>query len=115
MPPKTKITRDMVAQAALDAARQGGLDAVSARTVAARLGCSTQPVLYQFATVEELRRETYRRADASTPLICWQAWRRAGSRCWSWGCATSALPRRRSPCFASSFRRTPLPGAAWRS
>ena len=63
MPPKTKITRDMVAQAALDAARQGGLDAVSARTVAARLGCSTQPVMYCFRTIAELKQAVFDLAD----------------------------------------------------
>ena len=63
MPPRTKITRDMVAQAALAVARQEGLDAVNARTVAARLGCSTQPVMYCFQTIAELKKTVFELAD----------------------------------------------------
>ena len=64
MPPKLRITREMIIDAAFAIARAEGIDAVNARTIAQRLGCSTQPVLYQFAHVEDVRREVYRRADA---------------------------------------------------
>lgn len=61
--PKARITREMIVDAAFAVARTAGAANVSARTVAAALGCSTQPVMYHFATVEELKRAVYDRAD----------------------------------------------------
>lgn len=63
MPPKPKITRDMIVDAAFAIAREEGAEHISARTVAERLGCSTQPVMYHFATVEALKRATYEKTD----------------------------------------------------
>ncbi|MBR2790701.1 MAG: TetR/AcrR family transcriptional regulator [Eggerthellaceae bacterium] len=63
MPPKPKITREMVVDAALAIIRRGGVDGVTVRAVAEELGCSTQPVMYHFATVEELKRAAYTAAD----------------------------------------------------
>ena len=63
MPRKLAITREMILEGAFQLVREQGHEALSVRSLAARLGCSTQPVLYQFQSVEELRRETYRRAD----------------------------------------------------
>lgn len=63
MPPKAKITKEMVIDAAFDIARSEGADSINARSVSARLGCSTQPVMYLFSTIEELKRAVYRKAD----------------------------------------------------
>ena len=63
MPPKTKIAREMIVDAALEVIRQSGFGNVNARTVAAQLGCSTQPVMYHFETIESLKRAAYARAD----------------------------------------------------
>ncbi len=63
MPPRAKITRDMVLDAAFEIAREKGAESINARAVALRLGCSTQPVMYYFATMEELKRVVYARAD----------------------------------------------------
>ena len=57
MPPKARISREMITDAAVEAVRRGGTDSITARTVAGILGCSTQPVMYHFPTVEELRKE----------------------------------------------------------
>lgn len=56
MPPKVKITKEDIIDAAVQLLRQGGEGAVNARAVAALLGCSTQPVFSNFATMEELER-----------------------------------------------------------
>ena len=64
MPPKPRITREMILNAAYAIAREQGADMINARTIAQRLGCSTQPVLYHFARMEDIRREVYRIADA---------------------------------------------------
>ena len=63
MPPKTKITRDHIIEAAFQIARERGAESINARSVAERLGCSTQPVMYHFARIEELKRAVYTRLD----------------------------------------------------
>ena len=63
MPPKSRITRDMIVAAAAEVAREKGAEAINARTVAQKLNCSTQPVMYHFATMEELKRAVYSKVD----------------------------------------------------
>lgn len=63
MPPRVKVTRQMVADAAFEQVRESGHESLNARTIAARLGCSTQPVLYNFKTVDEIRAAAYEIAD----------------------------------------------------
>lgn len=63
MPPKPKITRDMVITAAFEVARDTGAENINARTVSKKLNCSTQPVMYHFATIEELKKAAYKKAD----------------------------------------------------
>lgn len=64
MPPKSRITQAMILEAAYAIAREQGADLINARTIAKRLGCSTQPVLYHFEHIEDIRREVYQMADA---------------------------------------------------
>ncbi len=61
--PKAKISREMVVDAAFEVAREFGAENINARTVSEKLGCSTQPVMYYFATIEELKRATYAKLD----------------------------------------------------
>ena len=63
MPPKARIAKDMIIRAAIEVVRQDGYESVNARTVSARLHCSTQPVMYHFATIERLKRAAYAEAD----------------------------------------------------
>ncbi|MBQ6503746.1 MAG: TetR/AcrR family transcriptional regulator [Flexilinea sp.] len=63
MAPKIKITKEMVAQAAFELIRAVGHEALNARSIAEHLGCSTQPVLYNFKTVDEIRAAAYEIAD----------------------------------------------------
>lgn len=63
MPPKPKITKDMVIEAAFAIARDAGAEQINARTVSERLHCSTQPVMYHFATIEELKKTVYAKTD----------------------------------------------------
>lgn len=63
MPPKVKVTKKMVEDAAFEVIRAGGHENLSARTIAEFLGCSTQPVLYGFRTVDEIREAAYETAD----------------------------------------------------
>ena len=63
MPPKAKITKEMVIGAAFEVARETGAENINARTVSKKLNCSTQPVMYHFATIEELKKAAYEKAD----------------------------------------------------
>lgn len=61
--PKVKITREMVVEAAFEVTRTMGIENVNARTVSEKLGCSTQPVMYNFAKIEEMKRAVYEKTD----------------------------------------------------
>ncbi len=63
MPPKVKITKQMVEDASFELIRANGHENLNARTISAYLGCSTQPVLYTFKTVDEIREAAYEKAD----------------------------------------------------
>ena len=63
MPPRAKITKEMVIDAAFEVAREQGAENINARTVAKKLSCSTQPIMYHFATIEELKKAVYTKAD----------------------------------------------------
>lgn len=64
MPPKVKVRREDIVQAALELVRENGEGSVNARSIAARLNCSTQPIFSNFATMEEVRAEVVAAADA---------------------------------------------------
>lgn len=55
MPPNVKITKDDVVGAAVEIVRENGADALNARSIAARLNCSTQPVFSNFTTMDQVR------------------------------------------------------------
>ncbi len=63
MPPRAKITKEMVIDAAFEVAREAGGENINARTVAKKLNCSTQPIMYHFATIEELKKAVYAKLD----------------------------------------------------
>ena len=63
MPPKTRITKDMIIHAAVEVARHSGYESINARTVSEKLHCSTQPVMYHFSTIESLKKAAYRQVD----------------------------------------------------
>lgn len=69
MPPKARITKEMIIEEAFQIARTQGVDKITARSISQRLKCSTQPVLYYFATVEEIKAAVYQRADEYH--TCW--------------------------------------------
>lgn len=55
MPPTAKVTREMVLEAALDITRREGFGAVNARSLAARLGCSTRPIFTCYESMEAMK------------------------------------------------------------
>ena len=54
MPPKQKITKAELVEAGLSVVRECGPAALNARSLAARLACSTQPIFSNFETMAEL-------------------------------------------------------------
>lgn len=63
MAPKAKITKEMIINTAFNIVREEGADKVTARSISKQLNCSTQPVLYYFSAVEEIKRAVYKKAD----------------------------------------------------
>ena len=63
MPPRVKITKEEIVSAALELVRKQGPEAVNARTVAAVLQCSTQPIFSNFATMEQLHLAVAEKAE----------------------------------------------------
>lgn len=56
---KIQITKETMLRAAYEILRDEGYDAVNIKTIAARVGCSTQPISWQFGNMQGLRKELY--------------------------------------------------------
>lgn len=54
MPPRLRYTPDRILDAALALTQASGLATVTARSIAAHLGCSTAPIFTHFASMERL-------------------------------------------------------------
>lgn len=57
MPPSVKVTKDDIITAAIQTVREGGVAALNARSLAARLRISTQPIFSNFSGMSELMSE----------------------------------------------------------
>lgn len=62
MPAEKRITKEAIVGAALDVLREGGYSSVNARSVAKKLGCSTQPIYLSFKNMDELKNALAERA-----------------------------------------------------
>ena len=65
MPPKVKISKDQIVDAALEMVRGDGKLTLNARSLASALGCSTQPIFSNFENMETLRESVMARAYKS--------------------------------------------------
>ena len=63
MPPKVKTAREDIIDAAVSIVREQGPSAINARTIAAALSCSTQPIFSNFASMDELKLAVIAKAD----------------------------------------------------
>ncbi len=59
MPPKVKITKQEIVAATLSLLREQGEQAMNARTIAAAIGCSTQPIFSNFDSLDELQNAVF--------------------------------------------------------
>ncbi|MEM1483457.1 TetR/AcrR family transcriptional regulator [Oscillospiraceae bacterium PP1C4] len=57
MPPKAKITKDMILKIVLDITRKSGFETVNARSIASKLQCSTRPIFTCYENMDELKTE----------------------------------------------------------
>ncbi len=64
MPRKPVTTREAMTEGAFQLIREKGHEFLTARNLAAFLGCSTQPIMYQFPNLDRLRELVYQKADA---------------------------------------------------
>ncbi len=79
---KTQITKEQMLKAGLDIIIRDGFDAVSVKTIARELGCSTTPVAWTFESIDNYRKElriyaiSYakkRMTDSATNLTSYRA------------------------------------------
>ncbi|MFA9463306.1 MAG: TetR/AcrR family transcriptional regulator [Velocimicrobium sp.] len=63
MPPKIKITKDNILNTGVELLRQEGREAINARDLAKRLGCSVQPIFRAFESMEALKDSIYKRVE----------------------------------------------------
>lgn len=61
MAPKTQFDEEAIVEAAFEIARDEGFEAITARSVAARLGSSVAPIYVNFAAIEDLTRAVVER------------------------------------------------------
>ncbi len=64
MPPSVKITKEDIIETAVDIIKTEGESALNARSIAKRLGCSTQPVFSNFSNMQDLRCAVINYADS---------------------------------------------------
>ena len=63
MPPKAKVSREDILSACVEIIRQSGFDAVNARALASRLGCSTQPIFSNYQSMDALKADALNYAE----------------------------------------------------
>ena len=64
MPKKPTTTKEAMIEGAFSLIRNQGHEALTVRNLAAFLGCSTQPIMYQFPDTDVLKDLTYQKTDA---------------------------------------------------
>ena len=63
MPPKFKFTKDEITNAALNVTQNNGISGLTARALAAELGCSVKPIFGLFKNMEEVQQEVLAAAN----------------------------------------------------
>ncbi len=73
MPPKAKVTKDNIVEAALAIAEKNGFSSITARSVAKELGCSVAPLYVNFKTMDVLMQALMKKiASLSEELLAKQ-------------------------------------------
>lgn len=61
--PKTKVSPDCIVNAAFELVRESGASQMNVRNIAKKIGCSTQPVLWHFKSISDIRRAVYEKTN----------------------------------------------------
>ena len=64
MPPKSKIQKEMIIQAAFRLIHEDGMYALNARALAKKLNCSTQPIYSHYQNMDSLKIDVKSKIDA---------------------------------------------------
>lgn len=56
---KTQITREIILQTALEMLIRDGYPSITVKTLAAEIGCSTQPIVWHFENMQNFRQEFF--------------------------------------------------------
>lgn len=59
--PKQRITKEMIVETAFEEAKAGGMEQITVKRIAERLGCSVQPIYSYCENMEGLRKDVIRR------------------------------------------------------
>lgn len=73
VPPKAKTNRQQIIDTAFEMVRENGVESLNARNLARRIGCSTQPLFYNFSTMEGLLASVIYKANEFYHSYIWQA------------------------------------------
>ena len=73
VPPRAKTNRQQIIDTAFEMVRENGVESLNARNLARRIGCSTQPLFYNFSTMEELLASVIYKANEFYHSYIWQA------------------------------------------
>ena len=57
MPPKARITKEMILNTVLKITQESGFETVNARSIAGKLQCSTRPIFTCYENMEELKKD----------------------------------------------------------
>lgn len=57
MPPKAKITKEMILNTVLEITKETGFETVNARSIASKLQCSTRPIFTCYENMDKLKSE----------------------------------------------------------
>lgn len=63
MPPKLKYSKELIEQTAKALVERDGIECLSHRSIAKELGCSTQPIMSNFSTMDDVRLAVRKLAD----------------------------------------------------
>lgn len=63
MPPKPKFTREEIVDASIELVREEGIENLTARVLAKKLGCSPQPIFTVFEDMTDLKKAVIHRAS----------------------------------------------------
>ena len=68
---KEQISKQMILEGAFELVRQQGIEMLTARKLAAHIGCSTQPIFRVYSNMEELEKEVFVKAKTFYENYLW--------------------------------------------